>query len=433
MIHTTVGLIRKKLLGPALWNGGGFLASSAVTIFWYWLVLKTYSGTESAALLLDISTAGVITLVDMGASLGLISVLSRSLDTKERDFGDPLYLVVSTLIAILVLEVVAGIGIIFLAERWGLISVGAVSGIAIIAFALTSQTVTTATAALKGARDFRSASVTATCTVFIVFGTGSLGMLNGVDARTVFLHMTIIQLFTAAGALIVVISRPVWKILLASTRSDAHHAHQQNVKYFFLHSIAYFPQTFAGTFFTHTQRFIVAYFLGADQVAKLAFAYSLATRVHALINAFLEVLFPFAPDLAKEGIDIRGFALRTGAGAALVFLPMAAAATALTAIVAASAAGLTAGYLVGVFFAVAVAPAFQMLNAHGKALRLSIVVLGSPMIFALIILATKQFSNVRRWDFPVAYAGSQVYVFVVVLLMLVSFGTSWTSRIRGKP
>lgn len=52
--------------------------------------------------------------------------------------------------------------------------------------------------------------------------------------------------------------------------------------------------SFAGIFFTQIQRLFIGHKLGPDGVGSYQIVYSLVSKVHSLLNAFFEILFPWA-------------------------------------------------------------------------------------------------------------------------------------------
>lgn len=66
--------------------------------------------------------------------------------------------------------------------------------------------------------------------------------------------------------------------------------------------------SFAGIFFAQIQRLLIGHKLGADGVGSYQIVYSLVSKVHALLNAFFEILFPWA-SANKSSADV--FAMYT--------------------------------------------------------------------------------------------------------------------------
>ena len=68
----------RDILTASAVNGLGFIIVTASNILWYYLIVRNYSGVDSGNLLLAMSVAGLINLLDLGTSMGLIRIMSMS-------------------------------------------------------------------------------------------------------------------------------------------------------------------------------------------------------------------------------------------------------------------------------------------------------------------------------------------------------------------
>jgi O-antigen/teichoic acid export membrane protein len=406
-------LFRHKLLSASAINGGGFILSSITVLLWSYLLVRSYPAAASGQLLLSLSVAGLINLLDLGVSIGLIRVIS-ALDpvvyphSPWNYFRSAIWLITLT-------ELVVG----FVAVGWWKASSFhdlPFSGyLSIIVFAVSTQAVLLCTGLFKGLVDFKAANLISTGTALSVYGIGVAMILAGLDVWTVLLAMTCAQLFCACAAVIFAMKqhRPKNTAVTPSFSQLARVIYPNLLR----SSIEMFPQMFTGIFFLHAQRFIIARYAGLDSVAIFSLAYSIATRIHAMMNAFLEVIFPMARQLHAQGINMARFCIKVGSIFAAIYFILAFAATAIAIMFVPGISAPLSIYSIGVMFAVAAVPAFHFLNGSGASVQVSVCSLLSPAFFLALagVMNYSSFAISTNLLLPVAYA-------VTMALMLVAVG-----------
>jgi len=409
-------LTRRKLLGASVINGSGFMLASLATVGWYFLVVRSYSGNASGQLLLAFSVAGLINLLDLGVSLGLVRVISAG-DGISHPYSPWSYfrsaLWVTTLTELLVGSIAVG--------WWKARYFPELPGngyFSVVAFAVSMQAILLCTSAFKGLLDFKTANLISTGSTLAVYGVGSGTVLSGGDVWSVFLAMTGTQLLAACAVVTFATIRMRSTIdpAVATAPGFALVAYPGLLSI----SMRFFPQMFTGIFFMHAQRFIIARYAGLDAVAVISFAYSTATRIHSVVNAFLEVIFPMARQLQAQGVKLGAFSLRVGSLSATVYLIAAVAATGVASLFIPGISRPLFTYSVGVMFAVAAVPAFHLLNGSGASAQVSMCSLLSPLIFLGVApLLHNNFSLDARLLLPVAYAITMaVMLFQVAVIVM---------------
>lgn len=411
MLHLT----RRKMFSASAINGGGFMLASLATVLWYFLIVRYYPGEASGQMLLSLSVAGLINLLDLGVSLGLVSVLSAGNEISGRhsrwDY------VRSALLVTTLTELLVG----SLAVGWwkstsfpGLPDIGYFS---IVIFAVSTQAILICSSTFKGLCDFKAANLISTGSVLAVYGVGVGTMLIGKDVWIVFLAMTCTQLLTACSAVAyankwlcgdadVVIAPAPERVLVAYAD-------------LLLISVKFFPQIFTGIFFMHAQRFIIARYAGLDAVAVISFAYSIATRIHSVVNAFLEVIFPMAHQLRAQGVMPSAFCIRVGSISAAAYFVVAVVVAGVASLLIPSIFPPLFAYSIGVMFAVAAAPAFHLLNGSGESMQVSVCSLLSPLIFLFLApILHNNFMFGAKMLLPIAYSLTMAVMLLPVALLV---------------
>lgn len=411
MLHLT----RRKMFSASAINGGGFMLASLATVLWYFLIVKYYPGEASGQMLLSLSVAGLINLLDLGVSLGLVSVLSAGNEISGRhsrwDYVSSA-LVVTTLNELLVGSLAVG--------WWKSTSFPSLPDIgyfSIVIFAVSTQAILLSNSAFKGLCDFKAANLIMTGSTVAVYGVGVGAVLIGKNVWIVFLAMACIQLLAACCAVVYANKRlraqAAGEIISASESIFVVYADLLRI------SVKFYPQMFTGIFFMHAQRFIIARYSGLNAVAVISFAYSIATRIHSVVNAFLEVIFPMARQLMVQGVNPNVFCVRVGTLSAAAYFAVAL-------IVSGVASLLVPGiflplitYSIGVMFAVAVAPAFHLLNGSGESFQVSICSLLSPLIFLGLAPILHSYLTVgSEILLPIAYSLTMAVMLLQVALLV---------------
>lgn len=411
MVHLT----RRRIQTASIVNGSGFILASFAMVLWYFLVVRSYPGEAAGQLLLALSVAGLINLLDLGVSQGLISVLSSANDVPHRHSRWNYIrsaLLVTTIIELLIAP---------LAVYWwkksafpGLPHIGYFS---IVVFAVSTQIILICTGVFKGLCNFSSANLISTGSIVVVYGVGVGAVLMGQDVWTVFLAMACTQFFTACCVVVYANARLPEAVVGMKTSSSGHAwgAYVDLLKT----SLKFYPQMFTGIFFMHAQRFIIARYAGIDAVAVISFAYSIATRMHAVVNAFLEVIFPMARQMVVQGLKPNAFCLRMGSISAAAYFSVALVVAAVAKLLIPGIFLVLLAYSVGVMFAVASAPAFHLLNGIGDSARLSVCSLLSPLTFlGLAPLLHGYFALRAEMLLPVAYSLAMAAMLLQVALLV---------------
>jgi len=411
MLHLT----RRKMFNASAINGGGFMLASLVTVLWYFLIVRSYPGEASGQMLLSLSMAGLINLLDLGVSLGLISVLSAANETSGR-YSRWNY-VSSALLVTTVTELLVGSFAVGWWKSISFVDLPNTGYFSIVVFAVSAQAILLSNSAFKGLCDFKAANLIMTGSTVAVYGVGVGAVLIEKTVWIVFLAMACTQLLTACCAVVYANKRlsahATEEIMSASKSVFCVYADLLRI------SVKFYPQMFTGIFFMHAQRFIIARYSGLNAVAVISFAYSIATRIHSVVNAFLEIIFPMARQLIVQGVNPNLFCVRVGTLSAAAYFAVAFIASGV-------ASQFVPGiflplfiYSIGVMFAVAVAPAFHLLNGSGESLQVSICSLLSPLIFlGLTPILHSYLSVTSEILLPIAYSLTMAVMLLQAVLLV---------------
>jgi len=408
--------IKRKLLRASSINGGGFIFSSFVILLWSYLLVTLYSAYESGLLLLCLSVAGILNLADLGVSIGITKIVSSA---NSEDCGhSPWQFFISSLLVTLVVELVVGVmgfGLWFIVSSPDLEFLDYFS---IMIFALSTQTVLICVGLFKGLVDFKGANLISMGASVAVYGIGIFMLFITSNAKTTLLVVALTQALVATLATLFTASKvkPVDRNRHASVFDMVTLVYPKVFKT----SIGMFPQMFAGIFFLHVQRFIVAQYVGIGFVAIFSLAYSIATRLHAIVNAFLEVIFPMAKQLRDYGVNILNLCLKLGGVFSAAYLIAAAIALVISDSIVPGLTVPLALYSIGAMFAVAAVPSFHFLNGSGAALQVSVASILGPSLFFIFVLAMGwgDFLVGNQFLIPVAYAVTMFIMLVCVAMLL---------------
>jgi O-antigen/teichoic acid export membrane protein len=394
---------RKKFLGASAINGAGFIVVSILNVLWYFLIINQYDRTASGLLLVGISIAGLVNLLDLGVSLGLINAMAQATGSVARS---PWKRYLAATICICLMEVLAGMAAVVLWRHMGAENLPlAVLG-AVIVFAVSTQGLLLSASALKGQLRFKEANLVVMVSAIATYGLGTAMAACRADIWHMFYAMTAAQL--AVAGLAVHYCHTVLRKVPASTGAEPG----MLVLYRELlgTSLRFFPQSFAGIVFTHAQRLAIAKVIGVDSVAILSFAYSVASRAHAVVNAFLEVLFPMARSISASTTNLTRFCMKAGLIAFLIYAAAIACALVIVARFAPPATWYLFLYSIGVSFSIAAAPAFHILNGSGKSASVSSYSLAGPAIFVATLFVGSRAIQVTTDLVPIAYAAAMLAV-----------------------
>lgn len=406
---------RQRLLSASTINGFGFLIASAVAIAWWLLVTRRYPADESGRLILAISVAGIVNMLDLGISQALVGLISarQGVPTAAVDAQN---LFKTALAGVLLLEGLVGIAGLawWVADHRDDAFFTPGIAVLVLCFALSTQALQLCIGMFKGSLQFRPANMVSTGSTVLVYGGGVVLAFLRSPVRDMLAVMAITQVLASLVAVHYALWRPVpavvghrpetrWKI--ARTLLSV--------------SLPLYPQMFTGIFFNHVQRFLIARFVGLDAVAVLSLAFSIATRLHAVVNAFLEVLFPMAKHMKDAGLRLVPFCVRTGGIAALCYLGCAAFVVVAALVGMPSLAQPFGLFALGVACSVAVAPAFHLLNGTGEAWQVSLASALSPLMFLVFALALHLAASIEgHLLLPLSYACASLVMVGQILFVL---------------
>lgn len=376
---------RKKLMNASFAGGLGFIISSLIVLIWSYILVKLYPASESGQLLLCLSVAGLINMLDLGTSVGITRVLSHS-QLGLYPYSPRCYFISVALVALLT-EAMAAILLMFWWEELSLPKLPFYGNLSLILLALSSQATLICVGFFKGLLNFRVANLIAAGSTIVVYGLGALMLSRSSNIWTIFATMSFSQLICALIA-----SVYIFKLTSSENFSERFDLKKTILIIYpniFKASIVMFPQMFAGIFFLHIQRFVIALYAGIDSVAILSLAYSIATRIHGVINASLEFLFPMAQHLRSRGHDMVSLCLRLGGIFSFIYLAAAFLLVIIAFFFAPYIVDPLIAYLIGVLFAIFAVPAFHYLNGTGHALKLSMASLSGPIIYLVLSVTVK--------------------------------------------
>lgn len=407
---------RRKFIIASAINGVSFIISSIVVLLWSFLLVRTYSGQDSGYLLLSLSVAGIINMIDLGVSMGLTRVIS--MEREEKPPFSPENYFLSALSVTLILElVVGGLAVFIWSYYFEPVQTTGSFGF-IVVFALSTQTILICSGALKGFLNFKAANLITTGAAILVYG---IGVAMASSQQSVW-HMLISMAIMHALVAYFAVSYTLKRIRIVSVISDSKFRLKTLFKVYWILlkiSITYFPQMFAGLFFQHVQRFMISRYSGIDFVALISLAYAIATRLHAIINAFLEVIFPMASKIQKRGVEANAFCIKFGALAAVVYIITSGVAAGIVGVFIPGIFPVLLVFSIGVTFAVASAPAFHLLNGSGASHLVSTSSVLSPLLFACLVPAINYINVLdSHMLLPAAYAITMSLLLLQIVIMV---------------
>lgn len=402
-----------QIIANGIKNGSTFLFTSAIIALWYYFCTQKYPASGSAYLLLSLSTAGIINLLDFGISLKIIHMLSTS---SSNDRWSAKTVITSALLGSMLLQVTLGSIVYYLIQRSSPIPEGSYTYLLVLAFALASQCVQTAISIMKGLFNFNRANSILFTSTLLVYATTILPIIKGVNQELILAAMSLGQFVTAVIAINLI---PPQKSKNNIKQSIPALAMGITKCYYQMlcESLKFFPQVFAGTFFLHIQRFFIIEILGEKALANFSFAYALASRLHSVVNSFFDLLFPYAARIVQGRSAIK-IANLAGAAAATLCLGGASILGCIIYYISPAILQPFLLYVLGVLFAMASAPAFHLMNGLNNGHSVSLYSLLAPVIFAAILLLP-EFSGKQLFEefnqilIPVAYSISMLMVLIL--------------------
>ena len=362
----------------AFWSGLGFAIGSVVTVVWYLVLLNRYSLSESGAILLWLGAAGSLGLCDFGLSVWAIGVVSELVGSGQISCVEKL----SAAIRWQTFFIFSSAAAIFggVASYFGWIDGFSWEQIpAFAAFVISAQLILIEVSVLKGLRLVRDATIVQVAAVIITYGFSipvlcCVGSFEVVTSCMAIWSSVSVVIVTAYCRIIVrkklrgVVRESVPRSILFIERMSG--------------SIKLFPQMVAGIFFAHTLRFLVAAFSGLSAVTLVTTSFMIASRLHALANAFIEVLYPMARVAGDAGISLKYIYMRIWL---ILFPPFAIGAGSLAFVFASSDQRFTELILLfslGTWMAVLGAPRVHIANAAGRGIVISIISIGMIVLFS---------------------------------------------------
>lgn len=400
-----------QIIANGIKNGSTFILSSAIIALWYYFCTQRYPASGSAYLLLSLSTAGIINLLDFGISLKIIHILSTSSSNNRW----PIKIVItSSFLGSMMLQATLGSVVYYLILSNSPIPEGSYTYLLVLALALSTQCVQTAISIMKGLFAFnRANSILLASTLFVYAATIPL-IIKGVNQESVLAIMSLGQFITAViAALLIPKTKNKNKESIPALVKGISKCYYQMLR----ESIEFFPQVFAGTFFLHIQRFFIIELLGEKALANFSFAYALASRLHSVVNSFFDLLFPYAARIVQGRSAIK-IANLAGAAAAAICLVGALIVGCIIYYISPEILQPFSLYVLGVLFAMASAPAFHLMNGLNNGYAVSLYSLLAPIIFATILLLNKfsgkqLFENANQVLIPIAYSISMLMVLLL--------------------
>jgi len=411
--------IRLKLISASFINAGGFIFSSLVVLFWSYLLVKLYPANDSGGLLLCLSCAGMVNLLDFGTSIGITRIISS--ENSSLYSHHPRNYLLSAVIVSLLTEGMAVLLIIYFWKKLALPSLPYYGYFSLLILTLSSQVVLICVGFFKGLLNYRAANLVSAGTAIVVYGAGTVFLLAESSVWIVFFIMALMQVICAGASVIYVLGS--YSLMEVSNKISFNQLVRVVYPNLFKTSIKLFPQMFAGIFFLHVQRLIIARYAGLELVAIFSLAYSIATRLHGVVNAFLEIIFPMAQRLRAQGINVLIFCLKLGGIFTVVYFLIASVVIAIVVTVLPHILKPLIAYSIGVMFAVAAIPSFHFLNGVGRAFQISFASLMSPIIYC--ILAFSIYSININYDnnliLPLVYIFTMFILFIWTFLLLYKY------------
>ncbi|MGR2661895.1 hypothetical protein ACUXVY_09875 [Chromobacterium haemolyticum] len=396
----------------AFFSAGAFLFNALVVLGWYVMLSTFYSSEISGHLLLWISAPAMLGLLDVGLS---IYVAGRIAELRHKQMywiaaQTGLVALVFSICSFLVWSGISG----FAVSRWLLMPMP-VSGwiFPFFVFSVALQTTAVSNGILKGYHKFRVAAIcqflNSTCT----YGFSIILMLNGASEVKLYFWLSMASLINA-----LIVSTIAFKTCVLEKRRALESQKRTSIlsvlNVLIRGGVAIFPQQLPGIFFNHALRFLIAATGGIQNVTKVSLSFTIAARMHALGNSFLEVMYPLAHQLRENGISVKKIQLSMWKIGFPLFLSG-------TVLVCLFAKYFNAGDVVlillfcaGTWVALIAAPIFHIANAMGKGVRISVISVGVIPSFVLVIFAVNSAMDVGGLSYGVAYFFAQTVFYFML-------------------
>jgi hypothetical protein len=386
----------------ARWSAFLFVIGSAVVFAWYVSVIRSMPVHASAALLLWQSFAAVLAIADLGAAVHVVRAIAAAVSASDAARASAIarlamtWSITGTVALGSLACVVAWMGG-WLRDADGVVLV------AIVALAVANQVSATGVAVLKGSQDIRRAATLQAAVVILGYGPSAALAWITRDPRVCFAALVGGTLVASA-----LVARRARLPAPNATPSDAGY----RLRHHLAGGVLFFPQSLAGIFFNGILRFIVDQSLGPVAVARIAVSYAMSARLHAVLNAYLEPIFPMGLRLAAEGVGPGAFTRALWQKGFPLFALGAAVLVAASVVAGRGVPALVALFCLGTWIAVCCAPRFHLGNALQRGAAVSALSLGSLAIFAGAFLSLVAIPGqpLGLLACPIAYVASQLFV-----------------------
>jgi hypothetical protein len=387
-------------------SAGAFSVNALIVLGWYLALSSFYTPEQSGRLLLWISAAAMVGLLDVGLSVYVVGRIAelRHLRMHEQAVRTALAALVFSACIFSILSTIVAVSI----WHWDLMQDPVKEWVGpFLLLSVTMQLFAVSNGILKGNHKFKTA---ATCQFFnsiLIYGTSIFWIFNAATESKIYLWfagMSLISTFaTTSAALIYCTAKP--KI---NTENQPNRFILADLKILIRGGLTMFPQQLPGIFFNHALRFLVVSISGIQDVTKVSLSFAIAVRMHALGNSFLEVIYPLARSLKTNGTTVTSIQATMWKKGFPVFLVGTLFACLIAQHFSAGDLTLIVLFSAGTWAALLASPVFHMANAMGAGFRISVISLGIIPSFLLVILGIDHVFDVSIWFYGVAYLAAQV-------------------------
>lgn len=400
------------------WSGAAFILSATLSLGWYIILLREYSSRESGTLLLWISASAIVGLLDFGISVFINGKIASYRHAKELDTAGLIakFCLYFSFVFFLFSSVSAGLVI----RSYSILPPLGFWQIFSFAILITgTQVGITSTAILKGYHQFKLGAICQIINSILCYGVSVIAMIMKMEISLVYVFMAVGSAVSAAISFYFALRISRVSVIRGSDLHQKFRVLRTHRKIFFIvfqGGSHIFPQQLAGVFFNHVLRFLVASLSGLEAVVVTSFSFTVATRLHSLCNAFIEILYPLANLLEEKKITARSIELLFWKRVFPYFILLAIAAAFVANAIKVGALIPTLLFSFGTWMALVAAPTFHFENAFGRSLRISILCLIAIPAYMLFLVGIGFFASYEPWVYGVAYFISQGIFYLQIRL-----------------
>ena len=393
-------------VSAAGWSGFAFILSAMLSLGWYVILLKQYSNADSGALLLWISASAVVGLLDFGTSVYINGKIATCRHNNKFRTATRIssFCLSFSFLSFLLYAVVAG----QLIKSYNLLphlGFWQVSSFSILVIG--TQVGMTSIAILKGYHKFKIGAICQILNSLFVYGFSIFALLLKNDISVVYFFFAIGSIVSAAISSYFAFRASRLPFDIGRTNRNPYRIYRKLIYLIFNGGLPIFPQQLTGIFFNHILRFLVATLSGIGSVGIISFSFTVATRLHSLCNAFIEILYPLANTFREKNISAKTIEHFFWKKVFPFFILIVLIASYIANLIKSGSFLPTVLFSLGTWLTLAVAPTFHFENAFGRGLKVSILSVMTIPTYSFIFGVIGYMFGYLNWVYGLAYLITQ--------------------------